>query len=316
MSTQLITIFGGSGFIGHHLVGRLAAQGHRIRIAVRDTEKAATLMTQGNVGQVVGVQANIRNKASIERAVVGADIVINLVGLLFESSAQKFGAVHRDGAAMIAEAAAAAGAKQLIHMSALGADLKSSSKYAASKAEAEVLVTEKFPGASIIRPSVVFGCDDSFTTKFAGLSALLPALPLLEGGKNLMQPVFIEDLANALTQIVNTPDAQGKIYEFGGPEQLSLSEIIGRINQVTKRSLFIIPLPEGLMKVKGFALSLLPGTPILTVDQVKLLKSDNVISGQEAGFTELGITPTRFSPVALSYLKRFQKGGGLSELHA
>lgn len=316
MSTQLITIFGGSGFIGRHLVGRLATQGHQIRIAVRDTEKAATLMTQGNVGQVVGVQANIRNKASIERAVAGADVVINLVGLLFEAGDQKFDAVHRDGAAMIAEAAKAAGANQLVHMSALGADAKSLSTYARTKAEAETLVREKFPSASIIRPSVVFGCDDSFSSKFAVLSMLSPALPLLDGGKNLMQPVFIEDLVDALTRIVCTPAAQGKVYEFGGPEQISLADIIGRINQVTKRSLFIIPMPAAVMKTMGFFMGLLPGTPMLTVDQVKLLKSDNVISGSEAGFGDLGITPVRFSPLALGYLKRFQKGGGLSELHA
>lgn len=316
MSTRLITIFGGSGFIGHHLVGRLAAQGHQVRLAVRDTEKAATLMTQGNVGQIVGVQANIRNKASIERAVAGADIVINLVGLLSEGGAQKFGAVHREGAAMVAEAAKAAGASQLMHMSALGADVDSPAKYAQTKAEAEVLVSEKFPGASIIRPSVVFGCDDSFTLKFGAMSALLPVLPLLDGGKSLMQPVWIEDLVDAMVKIVETPAAQGKTYEFGGPEQLSLADIIGQITQVTKRSLLILPLPESFMKTMAFFMDLVPGTPMLTVDQVKLLKTDNVVSGDFPGFDALEITPTKFAPASISYLKRFQKGGGLSEQYA
>ncbi|WP_199899220.1 hypothetical protein [Sneathiella glossodoripedis] len=156
-------------------------------------------------------------------------------------------------------------------------------------------MTEAFPGVSIIRPSVVFGCDDSFTLKFASLSTFSPVLPLLEGGKNLMQPVFVEDLAEAIVKIINTPEAQGKVYEFGGPEQLSLAEIIGRITNVTKRKVFILPLPEGLMKIAGFVLGLLPGAPMLTIDQVKLLKSDNIVSGSEAGFAELGITPTRFS---------------------
>ncbi|WP_284223824.1 complex I NDUFA9 subunit family protein, partial [Brevundimonas denitrificans] len=217
MSAGLITIIGGSGFIGRHLVGRLASRGYRVRIAVRDTEKAAQLMTQGNVGQVVGMQTNIRNQASVERAVAGADIVINLVGLLFESGSQKFNAVHVEGAKRVAEAAKAAGARQLIHMSALGADEKSESNYARTKAEGEKAVSEAFEGATILRPSVVFGAGDDFTNKFARLTACLPALPLANGGRALMQPVWIEDLADAIVKIIETPEQQGKIFEFGGP---------------------------------------------------------------------------------------------------
>jgi len=316
MSTRLITIFGGSGFIGHHLVGRLAAEGHQIRLAVRDTEKAARLMTQGNVGQVVGVQANIRNQASVERAVAGADIVINLVGLLYEAGAQKFNAVHEDGAARVAAAAKAAGASQLVHMSALGADAKSASKYAHTKAVGETAVLAAFEGATIIRPSVVFGADDNFTNKFAALSSISPVMPLLDGGKNLMQPVSVEDLAEAIAKIVLNSDYQGKVWEFGGPDALALSDIIEIIEKVTKQSSIVLPMPEGLMSMMGFFMGLYPGKPMLTTDQVRLLKSDNVLSGECSGFAELGILPKTFAPACLQHLTRFQKGGGYSELHA
>ena len=316
MSTRIITIFGGSGFIGRHLVGRLAAEGHQIRLAVRDTEKAATLMTQGNVGQVVGVQANIRNQASVERAVAGADIVINLVGLLYEAGAQKFNAVHEDGAACVAKAAKAAGASQMVHMSALGADTASKSKYAHTKAVGENAVMKAFDGATIIRPSVVFGAGDNFTNKFAALGSISPAIPLLDGGKNKMQPVSVEDLADAMAKIVLNPEYQGKIWEFGGPDALPLSEIIGIIEKVSKQSSIILPMPAGLMTMMGYVMGLIPGKPMLTTDQVKLLKSHNVVSGDHPGFAGLGIQPTSFCPASLQHLTRFQKGGGYSELHA
>jgi uncharacterized protein YbjT (DUF2867 family) len=316
MSSRLITIFGGSGFIGRHLVGRLAAKGYRIRLAVRDTEKAAQLMTQGNVGQIVGMQTNIRNKASVERAVAGADIVINLVGLLYQSGAQNFNAVHLDGATSVATAAKAAGAKQLIHMSALGASLDSPSVYARTKAGAEQAVQREYEGATILRPSVVFGSDDDFTNKFGQLTSLLPVLPLLDGGAANMQPLWIEDLAEAIVRIVETPDAQGRLYEFGGPDVMSLKEIIDAILAVTGRTCFIAPVPEGLMAFKAFFLQMMPGKPFLTVDQVRLLKADNVVSGNYPGFAELGIEPVSLTSVLPEYMTRYQKGGGYSGLHA
>ncbi len=315
MSSRLITIIGGSGFIGHHLVGRLAAKGYRIRLAVRDTEKAAALMTQGNVGQVVGMQTNIRNAASVERAVAGADIVINLVGLLFQAGAQKFDAVHMDGAGTVAKAAKVAGAGQLIHMSALGASPTSESNYARTKAAGEDLVREAFDGATILRPSVVFGAGDDFTNKFACLTSVAPALPLLDGGASRMQPVWIEDLADAIVAIIERPDHQGKIWEFGGPEALPLKEIIGAILKVTERSCFIAPLPESMMRFMAFFMQMVPGKPPLTPDQVRLLKTDNVVSGNHSGFADLGIEPVALSSVLPDYLSRYQKGGGLSELH-
>jgi len=316
MSAGLITIFGGSGFIGRHLTGKLAERGYQIRLAGRDTEKAAQLITQGDVGQIAGVQANIRNVPSIERACAGADIVINLVGLLYEGGAQKFEAVHATGARDVAAAAKAAGARQMIHMSALGVNENSESAYARTKAKGEELVKGVFEGATILRPSVIFGKDDDFTNKFGQMSTFAPALPLGNGGKNLMQPVWIEDLVDAIAMIIETPSLQGKVYELGGPQAFSMAEIIGIINGVTGRLMPIVPVPYSLMSVMGFFMGLLPGKPALTSDQVKLTKADNVVSGEEAGFAELGIEPVPFQAASLEHLRRFQKGGGLSELHA
>ena len=316
MSAGLITIIGGSGFIGRHLTGKLAEKGYRIRLAVRDTEKAAQLMTQGDVGQVAGVQTNIRNVPSIERAVAGADIVINLVGLLYERGAQKFAAVHVEGAGNVATAAKAAGVGQLIQMSALGADEKGESAYAQTKAEGEARVKEAFPEATILRPSVVWGNDDDFTNKFAQMSALMPAVPLGDGGKNQMQPLWVEDLVDAIVKIVETPQLQGQTYELGGPDVFSMAEIISIITDVTDRTMFVLPAPYGMMGMMGFFMGLIPGKPMLTSDQVKLTKSDSVVGKEAAGFAELGIAPRTFQAASLEYLRRFRKGGGLNELHA
>ncbi|MEP3248462.1 MAG: complex I NDUFA9 subunit family protein [Sneathiella sp.] len=316
MSSRLITIVGGSGFIGRHLVGRLAAKGYRIRLAVRDTERAAQLMTQGDVGQIVPLQTNIRHKASVERAVAGADIVINLVGLLFQSGAQKFASVHLEGAATVAAAAKAAGANQMIQMSALGASETSESIYAKTKAAGEQAVLDAFDGATILRPSVVFGAGDDFTNKFAALTALAPILPLLDGGASKMQPVWIEDLADAIVQIIETPSQQGKIWEFGGPEAIALKDIIGAILDVTERRCFIAPAPEAMMKAMSFFMQLAPGKPVLTPDQVTLLKTDNVVTGHHAGFADLGMEPAALQAIIPRYLTRYQKGGGLNALRA
>ncbi len=316
MSAGLITIIGGSGYIGRHLTGKLAEKGYRIRLAVRDTEKAAQLMTQGDVGQVVGVQTNIRNVPSIERAVAGADVVINLVGLLYEGGAQTFDAVHTVGAANVAAAAKAAGASQLIQMSALGADEKGLSAYARTKAEGEARVKDAYPEATILRPSVVWGNDDDFTNKFAQMSTMMPALPLGEGGKNMMQPLWIEDLVDAIVKIVETPALQGKTYELGGPDALSMAEIIDIITSVTERTMFVLPAPYSMMGVMGFFMGLIPGKPMLTSDQVKLTKSDSVVSEGAEGFADLGVEPKPFQAASLEYLRRFRKGGGLNEWHA
>jgi len=310
MPDRLITIFGGSGFIGRHLVGRLAAKGYQIRLAVRDPESAVQLMTQGNVGQIVGMQTNIRNQMSVDRAVAGADIVINLVGLLYETGAQSFGAVHVDGAERVAKAAKQAGAKQLIHMSALGADKEHEAGYARSKAVGEELAATEFPGATILRPSVVFGTDDDFFNRFAQLLSLTPVFPLSDGGQAKMQPIWIENLVEAIVRILESSSAQGKIWELTGPDAVSFHDLMKRVLIYTDRSCLFLPVPASLMSFMAIFMKLAPGRPQLTPDQVKLLKIDNVASGDFPNIQDLGIEAASIDFVVPTYLRRYKKGGG------
>lgn len=310
MANGLITIFGGSGFIGRHLMRRLTAKGYRIRLASRDPEDATDLMTQGSVGQIVGLKTNVRNQASVERAVRGSDIVINLVGILYESGAQTFGAVHVDAAERIAKASKQAGVRHLIHMSALGADRAHEAGYARSKAVGEELAATEFPGATILRPAVVFGRDDDFFNRFARILALSPVFPLVDGGKMKMQPVWVQDLAEAILRIIETPDQQGKTWEFTGPDIYSLRDLMSKILDATGRKCLLLPVPAGVMSVMAFFMGLIPGRPPLTTDQVKLLKVDNVASGQYPNLADLGITAGRIDAIVPQYLQRYKKGGG------
>lgn len=307
MSGRQVTIFGGSGFIGRHLVRRLAAKGYRIRIAVRDTEPAAALITQGDVGQIVPVKANIRNFASVERAVAGADIVIDLVGILYETGAQKFGAVHAEGAANVARAAKAAGASTLVHMSALGADSKSDSAYLRSKAQGEEQVLAEFPEATIIRPSIVVGLDDDFFNRFAALLSIAPVFPLVDGGRTKFQPVWINDLADAMARIAQDKSSQGGIYEFGGNDIYSLREIMQMILDITGRKCLLLPVPSAALVVPALLASLIPGRPLITSDQLKSLGHDNILSGTQPGLESLGITPTAIAAVAPEILHRYRR---------
>jgi NADH dehydrogenase len=310
----LITIFGGSGFIGRHLVGRLAAKGYQVRIAVRDTESAAPLMTQGNVGQIVGFKTNVRNQASVERAVAGADVVINLVGILFEKGAQNFGRLHVDAAERIAAASRKAGVAQLIHMSALGVSKDHEAAYARSKAVGEELAKAEFPEATILRPSVVFGNDDDFFNRFAGILSLAPAFPLAGGGESKMQPIWVEDLTDAIVRIIETPAARGKTYELTGPDVYSFRELMEKVLEFTGRKCLLLPVPFGVMRAMGAVMSLLPGRPPLTADQVALLKYDNVAKGDFPNLDTLGITAASIDAVVPEYLRRYRRGGGLTHV--
>ncbi|WP_288904980.1 complex I NDUFA9 subunit family protein [uncultured Sneathiella sp.] len=309
MSGHLITIFGGSGFIGRHLVGRLASKGYQIRLAVRDPESAAQLMTQGVVGQIAGVKTNVRDQQSVERAVAGAEIVINLVGILYEKGAQNFGRLHVDAAERIAAAAKSAGAKQLIHMSALGAEKNHESAYARSKAVGEELAAKEFPGATILRPSVVFGLDDDFFNRFASILSLAPVFPLADGGKMKMQPVWVEDLADAIVRIIETPAQQGKTWELTGPDVYSFKELLEKVLTFTGRKCVLMPVPSGAMSIMACVMALAPGRPQLTPDQVKLLKHDNVASGEFPNLQDLGIQPATVDAVVPEYLRRYRRGG-------
>ena len=307
----LITIFGGSGFLGRHLVRALAKRHYRIRVAVRRPDLAGHLQPLGRVGQIHAVQANVRNTASVEAAVRGADIVINLVGILYERGRQRFDTVQAFGAEQVALAAANHGAG-MVHVSAIGADENSSSAYARAKAEGEKAVLAAKPDATIFRPSIMFGPEDGFFNKFAAMARLLPALPLIGGGETKFQPVFVGDVAEAIARAVDGEAKAGATYEIGGPEVRTFKELMEYVLEVTERRRFLIPLPFGLAKLQATFLQFLP-TPLLTPDQVELLRSDNVVSpaAERDGRTlaGLGIVPTAMAVIVPSYLWRFRKTG-------
>lgn len=308
---DLVTVFGGSGFIGTQIVRALARRGARVRVAVRQPHLAHEMRLMGDVGQVEVVQANVRDPASVERAVQGADAVINLVGLLYETGRQTFRAVHVDAARTIARAAAAAGAR-LVQMSALGADPASAAQYARSKAEGEAAVREILPGSVILRPSIVFGPGDDFFNKFAGMAAASPVLPLIGGGRTRFQPVYVGDVARAAAEVALDPRHAGKTFELGGPGVFTFREILDLIQQETGRRRLYAPLPfpvAGLIGTLCKPFTLTPVAPPLTADQVRLLQVDNVVSGQAPGLAELGVVPETVEAVLPTYLYRFRKGG-------
>jgi NADH dehydrogenase len=311
MEIREVTVFGAAGFVGRNVVRQLAEQGIRIRAACRDPEAAAFLKTMGAVGQISTPQANLRFPASIEAAVAGADAVINLAGVLYQSGAQSFDAVHVKGAAAIADAAAKAGVKRLVQMSALGADANSSAKYSQSKAAGEVAVEAAFPSATILRPSVIFGAEDNFFNLFASLTRFTPALPLIGGGQTKFQPVYVGDVAAAVGRILDDPTTAGQTFELGGPRQMSFEEVLRYIVEQTGRKRLFFPWPFALTKIDAFFLQLMP-KPLLTMDQVELLKSDNVVDGNAPGLDSLGITPTPVESVVPGYLARYRRAGKLT----
>jgi NADH dehydrogenase len=304
---MLVTVFGGAGFIGRHIVQRLAAAGHSIRIAGRDTERAARLCTMGGVGQITPISASVTHEASCVRAIAGADLVINLVGILFESRAGDFQSIQAEGAGRVARLAAAAGAKQFLHLSAIGADAGSPSLYAQTKAAGEAAVLAAFPSAIILRPSVVFGPDDQFFNRFAGLAAMLPFMPVVSG-ETRFQPVYVGDVADAAMAALADPSSAGKIFELGGPRVMSMRQVLRYILDVTGRRRPMIALPEGFVRLQARLGELLP-TPPLTRDQLILLGKDNVVSPNASGFQALGIEPKAVEAIVPAYLARFRQGG-------
>ena len=316
-SSALITIYGGSGFIGRHVVRAIAKTGARMRVGVRRPELAGHLQPLGGVGQIIPVQANVRFPDSLLAPAKGADAVINLVGILAPSGKQTFKAVQDEGARHVAEAARAAGAKVLVHGSAIGADPDSPSVYARTKAAGEAAVKEVFPDAVITRPSVVFGPGDGFFNRFAALARLSPALPLIGGGKTKFQPVFAGDVAKAVMASLTGKAQTGAVYELGGPEILTMKEVMERVLAYTMRKRWLVPLPFRLAKLQGAILQLLPNPP-LTLDQVRLLERDNVVS--EAAKRDnrtlegLGITePVAAEAVVPDYLEQYRPKGQFSD---
>jgi NADH dehydrogenase len=308
----LVTVFGGSGFLGRSVVRALCKRDYRVRVAVRRPELAGHLQPLGRVGQIHAVQANLRYPASVEAAMRDSDVAINLVGILTEGGAQTFDAVQAKGAGAIAKAASAAGAR-MVHVSAIGADENSASGYARAKAAGEKAVLAAVPSATILRPSIVFGPEDQFTNRFAALAQMSPALPLIGGGATKLQPVYVGDVATAVADAVDGKTKAGATYELGGPEVLTLREIIETILEIAERKPMLISLPFGLAKLQATFLQFAPGALKLTPDQVALLRSDNVVSdaAKANGLTleGLGITPDSLEAIAPQYLWRFRATG-------
>ncbi len=304
---RLVTIFGGSGFLGRHTVRALARGGWRIRVAVRHPNSAFFLKPAGSVGQIATVKCDITDKDQVAAAVAGADAVVNLTGILYPRG-QSFEEVHCEGAENIARTAAEAGASTLVHVSALGADSESDSHYAQTKAEGEAKVRAAFPQATLFRPSIVFGPEDDFFNRFAGLARIFPVLPLIGGGRTRFQPVFVADVAAAIAAALSSEKARGKTYELGGPTVYSFRQILEIICRETGRKRALIPLPFGLAMFKAFFLQLAP-KPLLTPDQVRLLKHDNVVSPTALTLADLGIIPNSVEAEIPAYLWRFRAKG-------
>ena len=308
----LVTVFGGSGFIGRSVVRALCKRDYRVRVAVRRPELAGHLQPVGKVGQIHAVQANLRYPASVEAAMRDSHVAINLVGILAEGGAQTFDAVQAAGAGTVAKAASAVGAR-MVHVSAIGADENSPSRYARTKAAGEKAVLSATPMATILRPSVVFGPEDQFTNRFASLARMSPMLPLIGGGVTRLQPVYVGDVATAVADAVDGKTKAGATYELGGPEVLTMREIMQIILATIERRRMLVALPFGLAKLQALFLQFAPGPLKLTPDQVELLRVDNVVSdaAKAAGLTleGLGVAPDSLGAIAPQYLWRFRAAG-------
>jgi uncharacterized protein YbjT (DUF2867 family) len=311
-SDKIVTLIGGSGFVGRHIARALAKRGYRIRVGCRRPDLAGHVQPLGTPGQIMPIQVNVRYPASLAAACDGAYAVMNLTGVLASGGAQSFEAVHEFGAEACAKAARTAKASVFIQMSALGADVNSGSEYARSKGQGEVRAKAAFPGAVILRPSIVFGPEDNFFNQFAGMSRLAPALPLIGGGVTKFTPVFVGDVAEAVAKLIDAGEATGKTYELGGPEVFTFKQLLEFTLDTIGRKRLLLPLPWPVAKVLGTVLGVMPGAP-LTADQVELLKTDNVVSnaatreGRDLG--GLGIKPSSIQGIVPSYLYRFRKAG-------
>jgi len=311
-SDTLVTVYGGSGFIGRHVVRALARRDYRIRVAVRRPELANYLQPLGRVGQIHMVQTNIRNGASVEAAARDAHVLVNLVGVLMERGRQRFGAVHALGAEQVALAARNRGAS-LVHVSAIGADENSTSRYARSKAAGERAVHAALPQAIIMRPSIVFGPEDDFFNRFAALARIAPVLPLVGGGQTKFQPVFVGDVAEAVAQAVDGNAREGAVYELAGPEARTFKELMQFTLATIERKRLLLPLPFFAARLKAIALQFAPPPLTLTADQVELLRSDNVASDEAKADSRtlagLGIDPEPIEAIVPAYLWRFRRTG-------
>ena len=312
----LVTVFGGSGFVGTQAVRALARKGWRIRVAVRTPASAVDLKVMGDVGQIQPVRCDISNPEDVAHALRGADAAVNLVGILFETPGRGFDKAHVEGSRNIAQACVAAGVARLVQISAIGADPRSEGDYGRSKGQAEAAVREIKPDAVILRPSIVFGTGDGFLNRFASMATMAPALPLIGGGATKFQPVWVGDVAEAIARSVARTDAAGRTFELGGPEVWSFKQILEYILRETGRSRLLAPLPffaAGIIGSLAEITAVLGIAPVLTRDQVVMLKTDNVVAAGADVLSDLGIEPTGLEAIAPSYLWRYRRGGQFAE---
>ena len=313
MTTRSVaTVFGGSGFIGRYVVQRLAQRGFIVRVAVRDPVAAGFLKPMGGVGQIVPLAAPITDEAAVQRALEGASLAVNLVGILAERHAGDFDRVHHLGAGRVARLAAKAGVGRLVHVSAIGADPASPSAYGRSKAAGESAVRQEFPGATILRPSLVFGPEDAFFNRFAALARISPVMPVIAGATRF-QPVYVGDVADAVLAALERPDAAGAIFELGGPQVVTFRGLLAAILKMTGRPKPLVDIPLGLARLQARFAEMVPGKPF-TRDQLLMLQRDAVVAAGMPGLTALGILPTPMDLVVPGYLARFRPGGGRRQL--
>jgi len=301
-------VLGGSGFIGRYIVKRLAAGADVVAVGCRNAEAAKFLKPMGDVGQVVPLNVAIGDEALLPAFLAGNDALVNCVGILRESGSQTFDLVHHTGPARLARFAREAGVERFVHISAIGADPRSSSAYARTKAAGEQAVRDAFPTVTILRPSVVFGPEDQFFNRFAAMAMISPVLPLIGGGKTRFQPVYVGDVADSVVKCLEDPATVGRVYELGGPKVYTFREILELLLSEIHRKRWRIDLPFGLAAFQARLTSMLPNPP-LTPDQVELLKSDNIVSSGAMNLASLGIAPTAAEVVLPTYLDRFRRGG-------
>lgn len=305
MQNKIVTVLGGSGFVGRHVIQRLAGRGALIKVGCRDINKAMHLLPMGTTGQIKLIPTNVRNEASVRQIIAGSDCVINLVGIFFEKGKQTFQSVHMEAAQRIAQICKEESVKNFVHVSALGATKESPSLYAKTKAEAEEAIVTNFPNAVIFRPSLVYGAEDRFFNRFAALAAMIPFLPLLNGGKTKFQPVYVGDVAEAVAEAI-IKDIPGQVFELGGPSVYTFKELIQLMLKTINRRRLLIPVPSIVEYGVGLVVQVLP-KPFITVDQLRLLKSDNVLTHTKPGLSSLGIEPKALEAILPTYLHRFRK---------
>lgn len=317
MTGKLAVVFGGSGFVGRNVVRELARRGWRVRVAVRRPHHAQFLRPMGAVGQIQLKQCNVRHAPSVADALTDADAVVNLVGILYQSGSQRFDTVQAGGGATVARLAAEAGVKTFVQMSAIGADAEGESQYARTKGEAERAVTEAIPSATIIRPSIVFGQEDEFFNKFASMAGIAPALPLIGGGKTKFQPVYVDDVADAICEALVRPEAAGKVYEIGGPRIYTFRELMELMLAETGLRRVLLPVPFPIASLMGLGGEIAGWAPFveppLTRDQVKLLKQDNVVGEGVGTLADLGVAAQTVESILPSYMVRYRRYGQFAE---